>query len=80
MQTIFIMAKRELGHAFGVAGHSTQSVGQVFEAHSNSGQCDLLMKCDLGDGADIGHFVSDEIQAISGIEDTFTMIAFKAFA
>ncbi len=80
MRTIFTMAKCGLGQAYGVAGHSSQSVEQDSEAHSISGQYDLLMKCELGDGADFGHFVSDEIPAISGIKDTCTLIAFKAFA
>lgn len=52
---------------------------QVSEVHSISGQYDLLLKCFLEDGHDIGQFVVDTIQTLPGVKDTFTMIAFKAF-
>ncbi|MBF0307883.1 MAG: Lrp/AsnC family transcriptional regulator, partial [Alphaproteobacteria bacterium] len=35
--------------------------------------------CYLDDAADIGHFVTDTIQRLPGVKDTFTIIAFKAF-
>jgi DNA-binding Lrp family transcriptional regulator len=38
------------------------------------------MKCYLADHADIGHFVTEQVQALPGIKDTFTIIAFKAFS
>jgi hypothetical protein len=34
----------------------------------------------LDDGTDIGHFVTEHIQTLPGIKDTFTIIAFKAFS
>lgn len=80
MQTIFIMVKCELGKAYQVADGAVQGVEQVSEVHSISGQYDLLMKCYLADGADIGHFVTSRIQTLPGIKDTFTLITFKAFA
>jgi DNA-binding Lrp family transcriptional regulator len=55
-------------------------VEQVSEIHSISGQYDLLLKCYLDDGSDVGHFVTEKIQTLPGIKDTFTLIAFKAFA
>ncbi len=48
--------------------------------HSVTGQHDLLMKCYLPEDTDIGHFVTERIQTLPGIKDTFTLIAFKAFA
>jgi DNA-binding Lrp family transcriptional regulator len=39
----------------------------------------LILKCYLDDESDIGHFVTERIQRLPGIRDTFTMIAFKAF-
>ncbi len=80
MQTIFIMVKCDLGKAYGVADALVQEVEQVSEVHSISGQHDLLIKCYLDDGADIGHFVIDRIQRLAGIRDTFTLMAYKAFA
>ena len=79
MQTIFIMIKCKLGKAYDVADELVQSVEQVSEVHSVSGQYDLLVKCYLPETQDIGHFVNEQIQTLEGINDTFTIIAFKAF-
>jgi DNA-binding Lrp family transcriptional regulator len=80
MQTIFIMVKCELGKAYDVADQAVQAVEHVSEVYSTSGQYDLLMKCYLPDETDIGHFVTSQIQTLSGIKDTFTLITFKAFS
>lgn len=80
MQTIFVMVKCELGRAYDVADTAVQSVEQVSEVHSVSGQYDLLMKCYLPDNQDIGHFVVSQVQTIPGVKDTFTLITFKAFS
>ncbi|MDX1712027.1 MAG: Lrp/AsnC ligand binding domain-containing protein, partial [Rhodovibrionaceae bacterium] len=62
MQTIFIMIKCELGKAYEVADELVQNVEQVSEVHSTSGQYDLLVKCYLPSGDDVGHFVNGQIQ------------------
>ncbi len=80
MQTIFVMVKCDLGKAYQVADQAVQEVEQVSEVHSISGQYDLLMKCYLAQDTDIGRFVTEHIQTLSGVRDTFTLIAFKAFA
>jgi len=80
MQTIFVMVKCELGKAYRVADESVLAVEQVSEVYSTSGQYDLLIKCYLPDGADIGHFVTEKIQTLPGVSDTFTIIAYKAFS
>ena len=80
MQTIFIMVKCELGKAYAVADRAVESVEQISEVYSISGQYDLLMKCYLQDGEDIGHFVTKHVQTIHGVKDTFTLITFKAFS
>ncbi len=80
MQTIFIMVKCDLGKAYAVADAAVQDVEEISEVHSISGQFDLLMKCYLPDGQDIGHFVCEKLQLIPGVKDTFTLITFKAFA
>lgn len=79
MQTIFVQVKCELGRAYDVAAEAVESVPQVSEVHSISGQYDLMLKCYLDDGDDIGHFVTESIQRLDGVRDTFTTIAFKAF-
>jgi DNA-binding Lrp family transcriptional regulator len=80
MQTIFVMVKCELGKAYAVADEAVQNVEQVSEVHSISGQYDLLVKCYLQDGQDIGHFVNEQIHRLPGVKDTFTLITFKAFS
>lgn len=79
MKTIFVQIKCELGQAYKVADELVQDLEQVSEVHSTSGQYDLMVKCYLDDDADIGHFVTESIQTLPGIKDTFTLIAFKAF-
>jgi len=80
MQTIFIHVKCELGQSYRVADQAVMQVEQVSEVHSTSGQYDLLMKCYLAEGQDVGHFVTSQIQMLKGVKDTFTLITFKAFS
>ncbi len=80
MQTIFVMVKCELGKAYAVADEAVQAVEKVSEVYSTSGQYDLLVKCYLSDEDDIGRFVTDTMQTLPGVKDTFTLVAYKAFA
>ena len=80
MKTIFVMVKCDLGQAYAVADAAVADVEQVSEVYSTSGQYDLLMKCYLPETADIGRFVTDRLQTLPGVKDTFTIIAFKAFS
>lgn len=79
MQTIFVMVKCDLGQAYRVADEVVQKLDQVSEVHSTSGQYDLLMKCYLDEETDVGHFVTERLQMLPGVKETFTLIAFKAF-
>lgn len=80
MKTIFIMVKCELGKAYAVADSAVADIEQVSEVYSTSGQYDLLMKVYLPETTDIGRFVTERLQTLSGVKDTFTIIAFKAFS
>ncbi|MBO6559121.1 MAG: Lrp/AsnC ligand binding domain-containing protein [Nisaea sp.] len=80
MQTIFVQVKCELGEAYNVADSAIMDIEEVSEVHSTSGQYDLMMKCYLKDDTDIGRFVTENIQKIRGVKDTFTIITFKAFS
>ncbi len=80
MRTLFIQVKCELGQAYKVAEEAVETVEQISEIHSISGQYDLLLKCYLGDDDDVGRFVTEKIQTLPGIKDTFTLLAFKAFS
>ena len=79
MKTIFVMVKCELGKAYQVADSAVLEIERVSEVYSISGQYDLLMKCYLPDDEDIGHFVTEKVQRLPGVKDTFTLITFKAF-
>ena len=78
MQTIFVMIKTELGRAYEVA-EGVADIDGVSEVHSVSGQYDLLAKCVIEPQRDVGHFVTETLQKVPGVKDTFTLIAFKAF-
>jgi len=80
MQTVFVQVKCEIGHVYKVAEAAIESVEKISEIHSTSGQFDLLIKCYLDDADDIGHFISDKIQTLPGVKDTYTLITFKAFS
>ena len=79
MQTIFVFVKCDLGRAYEGADTVVQTVEPVSEVHSISGQYDLLLKCYLPEGQDIGRFVTERLQLLAGVKETFTLIAFKAF-
>jgi DNA-binding Lrp family transcriptional regulator len=79
MQTIFVQVKCDLGKAYAVADNVIEQVENVSEVYSISGDYDLLLKCCLDDGVDIGHFVTERLQTVPGVKDTFTLITFKAF-
>lgn len=80
MQTIFVMVKCELGRSYEVADAAVQSIEEVSEVYSVSGQYDLIMKFHLDAAIDIGRFVNQAVQRLPGVKDTFTLITFKAFA
>lgn len=78
MQTIFVQLKCDLGHAYDVALVLAEQEG-VSEVYSISGQYDLLAKCYLDDGHDVGRYVATQIQKLEGVRDTYTTITFNAF-
>ncbi|MEX6505160.1 Lrp/AsnC family transcriptional regulator [Jiella sp. M17.18] len=79
MQTIFVQFKCRPGAAYKVADELVQEVEQISEVFSTSGHYDLIAKFYLPDDQDIGHFVTQRLQVIDGVADTFTLVAFKAF-
>ena len=80
MKTIFIMMKCDLGKAYRVAEAAVETIEQVSEVYSVSGEHDLLMKCYLPDDMDTGHFVVEKLQNLPHVKDTFTIMAYKAFS
>ncbi|MGP1397884.1 MAG: Lrp/AsnC ligand binding domain-containing protein [Inquilinaceae bacterium] len=80
MYAIFVMVKCELGRAYDVAAEAVDSIEEVSEVYSTSGQFDLLVKCYLPKDADVGRFVTGRLQTLPHVKDTQTIITFNAFA
>jgi DNA-binding Lrp family transcriptional regulator len=80
MRAIFVMIKCDLGKAYDVAQAAADSIEQLSEMFSTSGQYDLLGKFYLDAEQDIGRFVTEQVQTLPGVKDTYTIITFNAFS
>jgi hypothetical protein len=80
MRAIFVMIKCEMGQAYRVAREMADSIAELSEMHSISGQYDLLGKFYLEPDQDIGLFVVERVQSVSGVKDTYTLQTFNAFS
>ena len=78
MIPFFVQIKCKLGKSYEVA-NSLAEAEIASEIYSTAGDFDLLVKFYVEAGADIGHFVNEKVQVIPGIQDTHTIITFKAF-
>ena len=79
MPAIFVQIKCEMGQAYSVAREAADTITEMSELFSTSGQYDLLGKFYLEVNQDIGLFVTEKIQTLPGVKDTYTLIAFNAF-
>ena len=78
MTPFFVLIKCRLGKAYEVA--EAIAVAEIAsEIYSTAGDYDLLVKFYLREGEDIGHFVNEKVHRFEGIQDTKTIITFKAF-
>ena len=80
MRAIFVMIKCEMGQSYRVAREAADSIPQLSELFSTSGQYDLLGKFYLDAEQDIGLFVTEQVQSLPGVKDTYTLITFNAFS
>lgn len=80
MRAIFVMIKCHMGRAYSVARLATDTIAELSELHSTSGKYDLLGKFYLEPSQDTGLFVTEKLQTIEGVQETYTIIAFNAFA
>jgi DNA-binding Lrp family transcriptional regulator len=78
MVPFFVQIKCVLGRSYDVA-NALADAEIASEIYSTAGQFDLLAKFYVDQATDIGHFVNEKVQKISGIQDTQTIICFKAF-
>ena len=80
MRAIFVMIKCEMGQAYKVAQEAADQIEEMSEMYSTSGQYDLLGKFYLNPEQDIGLFVTERLQTLPGVKDTYTLITFNAFS
>ena len=80
MRAIFVQIKCGMGEAYRVAQLAVDTVPELSEIYSTSGQYDLLGKFYLDDSQDTGLFVTEQLQKLPGVADTYTLITFNAFA
>lgn len=78
MIPFFVQIKCHLGQVYAVA-NAIADAEIASEIYSTAGDFDLLVKFYVGREDDIGRFVDEKVQIISGIRDTRTIITFKAF-
>jgi DNA-binding Lrp family transcriptional regulator len=78
MVPFFVQIKCQLGKSYEVANRLADAE-IASEIYSTAGEFDLLVKVYVEAATDIGHFVNEKIQVIPGIQDTRTIITFKAF-
>jgi DNA-binding Lrp family transcriptional regulator len=79
MVPFFMQIKCHLGKSYEVA-NALADAEIASEIYSTAGDYDLLVKFYVEAGTDIGHFVNERVQIIPGIQDTRTIITFKAFS
>ena len=80
MRAIFVQIKCQMGQAYRVAQDAVDRIEELSEIYSTSGQYDLLGKFYLEPEQDTGRFVTERIQTLPGVADTYTLITFNAFS
>ena len=71
--------KCEMGQSYQVAQEAADQIAELSELYSTSGHYDLLGKFYLEPEQDTGKFVTERIQTLPGVKDTYTLITFNAF-
>src|SRR6202035_2346285 len=78
MVPFFVQIKCKLGQSYTVA-NALAEAEIASEIYSTAGDYDLLVKFYVDNDTDIGHFINEKVQILPGIQDTHTIITFKAF-
>ncbi len=80
VRTIFVQIKCRPGTAYQVADRVMEQLEDtISELFSTSGSFDLLAKFRIEPGTDPGLFVTERLQTIADIVDTYTIIGFNAY-
>jgi DNA-binding Lrp family transcriptional regulator len=78
MKVAFVLVRCQLGKVEQVA-NAIMEIEGVSEVHSITGPWDLLVKLYAPDYDAFGDIIPDRLQGVSGIRDTETLLAFRAF-
>lgn len=78
MRAVFMMLKTDPGTLATVADRITE-LESFSEAFSISGEYDLLVKLYVENFDDLSHLVTEQIQKIPHVRETFTLLTFHAF-
>ena len=78
MICVFVQFRCTPGKTYEVADaiYDREIVSELF---STSGEWDLIAKVYIPEGEDVGHYLSERLFDIEGINRTLTTITFKAF-
>ena len=78
MRCVFVQFRCTPGQTYAVAD-AIYEREVVSELYSTSGEFDLIAKVYIPEEADVGHFLSEKLFDIAGIQRTLTTMTFKAF-
>lgn len=78
MICVFVQFRCTPGKTYDVAT-SIYDREVVSELYSTSGEFDLIAKVYIPEGTDVGHYLSEKLFGIEGIQRTLTTMTFKAF-
>ena len=78
-KTIFVQFKCKLGKAYEVAARLVDEIENTPQVYSTSGEYDLIARFNLDPDQDPGLFVTETLQRIEGVAETYTIIGFNAF-
>ena len=78
MRAVFLMLKVEPGALAEVADRIAE-LESFSEAYSISGAYDLLVKLYVENFDDLSHLVTEQVQKIPRVRETFTILTFHAF-
>ncbi len=78
MRCVFVQFRCHPGQTYKVAD-AIYDREVVSELYSTSGDYDLIAKIYIPEDVDVGHFLSENLFDIPGINRTLTTMTFKAF-
>jgi DNA-binding Lrp family transcriptional regulator len=78
MRCVFVQFRCTPGQTYRVA-EAIYDRELVSELYSTSGEFDLIAKIYIPEGEDVGHYLTERLFDIPGIQRTLTTMTFRAF-